>query len=69
MNKQSNGPMILITVAVDDYLLKGLEQAGYKGDYVPNIERTAVLKIIHHYVGVIVNTKVFVDAAFIDKAE
>ena len=69
MNKQSNGPMILITDAVDDYLLKGLEQAGYKVDYMPNIERATVLEIVQHYIGVIVNTKVFVDAAFIDKAK
>lgn len=69
MSKQSNGPMILITDAVDDYLLKGLELEGYKVDYMPNIERAAVLEIIQHYIGVIVNTKVFVDDDFIDKAK
>jgi D-3-phosphoglycerate dehydrogenase len=62
-------PKVLITDAVHPLLIEGLTQAGYHCDYQPKISLAEVLKIIMHYKGVVINSKIIVDQLFLDTAK
>ncbi|MDQ3536571.1 MAG: phosphoglycerate dehydrogenase [Bacteroidota bacterium] len=45
-----------------------LESIGYKGDYLPDINKEEVLKIIHLYTGLIVRSKLYINKDILDHA-
>lgn len=59
---------VLVTDGVHPVLLEGLEAMGYKCDYHPKILLEKVRTMIQDYEGVIINSKILVDKAFLDKA-
>lgn len=61
--------MVLITDAVDELLIKGLQAAGYHCDYRPKINQAQVLDCIAQYDGIIINSKIRVNRHFLDIAE
>lgn len=61
-------PKALITDAVHPLLLEGLTAKGYHCDYFPKTTLAQVLEIIGDYQGIIINSKILVDRAFLDKA-
>lgn len=62
-------PKVLITDGVHPLLLEGLTTAGYDCDYFPKTTLAHVLQIIEDYQGIIINSKILVDRAFLDKAQ
>ncbi|MCP4443673.1 MAG: hydroxyacid dehydrogenase [Aureispira sp.] len=61
-------PKALITDAVHPLLLEGLTAAGYNCDYFPKTTLAQVLEIIEDYQGIVINSKILVDRAFLEKA-
>lgn len=61
-------PAVLITDAVHPLLLEGLSAGGYDCDYQPDIDPNAVPNLIAAYTGIVINSKIKVDKAFLDKA-
>lgn len=59
---------ILITDDVHPSLITGFEAAGYEVNYDPKISLEQVHQQIAHYTGIIINTKVKMDKALMDKA-
>jgi D-3-phosphoglycerate dehydrogenase / 2-oxoglutarate reductase len=59
---------ILITDEVHPYLISGFKQKGFSVDYHPNITLEVVHNLIDRYEGIVVNTKIRMDKALIDKA-
>jgi D-3-phosphoglycerate dehydrogenase len=57
---------VLITDYVHPLLITGLEKQGYFVHYAPEIERPQVLDWIPGCTGIVVNTKVVVDAALLE---
>lgn len=61
-------PKVLITDSAHPILQNGLEKLGYKCIYQPNITLKVVHDQIHHYDGIIINSKIIVDENLICKA-
>ncbi|MEN9609676.1 MAG: hypothetical protein RLZZ628_490 [Bacteroidota bacterium] len=59
---------VLITDEVHPLMLKGFQEKGYLVDYQPNTTYQKVLNIIEDYEGLIVNSKILVHQALIDRA-
>ena len=59
---------ILITDEVHPYLISGFKLKGFSVDYHPNITLEVVHNLIDRYDGIVVNTKIRIDKALIDKA-
>jgi D-3-phosphoglycerate dehydrogenase len=51
---------VLITDEVHPLLITGLERMGYEVDYLPKISYAETLKVISHYSGLIINSKITV---------
>ncbi len=64
-----NSPRVLITDDVHEVLPKGLEKLGYKLTYRPDISLSEVHEIVHEYEGMVINSKILVDAKLLDKAK
>lgn len=60
---------VLITDGVHPLLQEGLEAAGYSCDYHPKISLEEVHERIIPYSGLIINSKIIVDKAMLDKAD
>lgn len=60
--------MVLITDGVHPLMIEGFLQAGFDCDYRPKISLADTRAIIEHYEGIIINSKILVDRAFIDQA-
>lgn len=56
---------VLITDAVDPLLISGLEAAGYACDYRPKASLAEVRQILAPYAGLVINSKIIADAAFL----
>ena len=59
---------ILITDAVHQVLLDGFQNADFDCHYEPDITYNEVIQRITDYEGLIINSKILVDATFLDKA-
>lgn len=59
---------VLVTDDVHELLIEGFEKAGYSCDYLPDITNGNVLEIIDNYEGLIINSKILVNAEMIDRA-
>ena len=59
---------VLVTDDVHELLIEGFEKAGYTCDYLPEITNEEVLKIIDKYDGLIINSKIMVNAEMLDQA-
>lgn len=59
---------VLITDDVHPTLAKRLESAGYQCEHRPKIHTNEVNQIIAGYTGIIINSKIIVDKAMLDKA-
>jgi D-3-phosphoglycerate dehydrogenase len=59
---------VLITDAVHLVLIEGLEAANYECHYEPEISYERVKRRIADYEGLIINSKILVDASFLDSA-
>lgn len=59
---------VLITDEVHTILIEGLQQQGYIVNYEPKITAAEVLQQIDNYVGLIINSKVYVGKEMLDKA-
>ncbi len=59
---------VLITDDVHPTLITGLTQLGYDCEYNPKIEDKEVRLIVQNYVGLIINSKIFVNKDMIDRA-
>jgi len=60
---------ILITDDVDPLLIEGFKKRSYIVDYQPNISLIETREILHHYEGLVVNTKIKVDQNLIQNAK
>lgn len=60
---------VLITDGVHPVMFEGLEKLGYSYEYMPKISLEEVYPIIHHYEGLVVNSKILADKHLFDKAE
>jgi D-3-phosphoglycerate dehydrogenase / 2-oxoglutarate reductase len=60
---------VLITDDVHPLLINGLERLGFTCIYEPNISNETAHAIIADYVGLIINSKIFVDKALLDKGK
>lgn len=60
---------VLITDGVHPLLLEGLKSEGYQCDYQANISLEEVRNIVDQYEGMIINSKILVDRAMIDKGK
>lgn len=63
-----NPRRVLITDDVHEVLPKGLEKLGYQLTYLPTISLAEVHERIHDYEGLVINSKILVDKALLDKA-
>ena len=61
-------PKALITDYVHDSLIIGLERMGYEVTYQKNIPLEETKRLIHHYEGVVVNSKTIMNKEMIDRA-
>jgi D-3-phosphoglycerate dehydrogenase len=61
-------PAVLITDAVHELLIFGLEEAGYECHYQPDINPGIVSERMQTYTGIIINSKITVDRAFLKSA-
>ena len=68
MKTQQNN-RVLITDLAHPLLEEGLRQAGYACTYLPNITYEEVLNTIHLYVGIVINSKIFVNQDFLNRAK
>ncbi len=59
---------VLITDDVHPLLLDGLAHRNYISDYLPNIRQGECLEIIHHYQGLIINSKIRADQDLLQRA-
>ncbi len=59
---------VLITDDVHQILIDGLERAGYEVDYFPKISLEKVISIIGPYHGLVINSKIRVDAALLNES-
>ncbi len=59
---------VLVTDDVHTLLIEGLEKLGFVCDYQPDITNVHAHDVIGDYVGLIINSKIFVDKAMIDAA-
>ena len=59
---------VLITDAVHELLILGLEEAGYECHYQPDIDPKHVPEIMEAYVGIVINSKITVDRLFLEHA-
>ena len=59
---------VLITDAVHELLISGLEEAGYECHYQPDIDPKHVPEIMEAYVGIVINSKITVDRLFLEHA-
>lgn len=66
MNKKRG--TVLVTDGVHPLLLEGFEKAGFECDYRPKISLADTRAIIQNYEGLIINSKILVDKAFLDEA-
>ena len=58
---------ILITDKVHDLLVNGLTQKGFHVDYHPNLSYQEVKLHVPNYEGIVINSKVICDRAFLDE--
>lgn len=63
-----NSRRVLITDDVHEVLPKGLEKLGYELTYLPDITLEGVHEVIQEYEGLVINSKIIVDKALLDKA-
>lgn len=61
-------PSVLITDGVHPLLIKGLTAAGYHCTYLPNIDLETTRQLVETYQGLIINSKIIVDRAFLEGA-
>jgi D-3-phosphoglycerate dehydrogenase len=59
---------VLVTDYVHPHLIRGLGERGYFVHYAPEIEREQVLEWVPECAGIVVNTKVVVDQALLERA-
>jgi D-3-phosphoglycerate dehydrogenase len=59
----------LITDGVHPLLIEGLEKLGYHCDYHPKINLQETFDRVEPYEGLIINSKIIVDRAFLDRAK
>ncbi len=62
-------PKVLISDGVHPLLIEGLEADGYHCDYLPKISLEEVRNRVEAYTGLIINSKIIMDRAFIDQAK
>lgn len=67
-NRPSDDKKVLITDGVHPKLIEGFVALGFHYDYHPKITLDKVKVIIQDYDGIIINSKIIVDKAFLDKA-
>ncbi len=60
---------ILVTDDVHPILLKGLEEMGYACEYQPDISLAETTAIVSDYQGIVINSKIKADKAFLQKAD
>ncbi|MEO7175014.1 MAG: NAD(P)-dependent oxidoreductase [Saprospiraceae bacterium] len=60
---------VLITDDVHPDLISGLEDMGYQVDYQPMITAADCFSMIDSYTGLVLNSKIIVDAAFMNQAK
>ena len=60
---------VLITDSVHEYLINGLSGLNYICDLKEGIGVDTVLSIIEDYTGIIINSRIIIDKAFINKAK
>ncbi len=60
---------VLVTDDCHSILTDGLLKLGYVCDYLPNIAPEKAFEIIGEYSGLIINSKIMVNRAFLDRAE
>ncbi len=59
---------VLITDAVHPLLVEGLKELGYQSNYDPQIKLERVRQIVQDYEGMVINSKIRVDRAMLDRA-
>ena len=59
---------VLITDDCHPVLMEGLEQRGWRCDFLPDITPEATKAIIAKYEGLVINSKILVDRDFLDEA-
>jgi len=59
---------ILITDAVHSSIINAIKKWGYEIDYIPKMAYENLGPIIHKYEGIIINSKIIMNKAMIDKA-
>lgn len=59
---------VLVTDGVHPLLLEGFQKAGFDCDYRPKVSLADTRAIIQDYEGLIINSKIWVDKDFLDKA-
>lgn len=59
---------VLFVDTTHPYLVEGLEKAGFQCDSFPGYQRADFLNIIHEYVGVIIRSKIKMDAEILSRA-
>lgn len=59
---------VLVTDSVHECLIQGLESDGFEVIYDANIPRSDVLKEIDQYIGIVINSRMFMDRDMIDRA-
>ena len=59
---------VLITDAVHELLILGLEEAGFECHYQPDIDPKHAPEIMEAYVGIVINSKITVDRLFLEHA-
>lgn len=60
--------LVLITDDCHPLLIDGIQRWGYVCHYLPNIDLETTRKIIHHYHGLVINSKIRVDREMLDQA-
>jgi D-3-phosphoglycerate dehydrogenase len=61
-------PRVLITDGVHPLLLDGLSAAGYACTYLPKIDLATTRQLVGAYDGIVINSKIRVDRAFLEAA-
>ncbi|MGH1337457.1 MAG: NAD(P)-dependent oxidoreductase [Aureispira sp.] len=61
-------PRVLVTDGVHPLLLEGLTAAGYTCTYLPKIDLETTRQLVGEYQGIIINSKILVDRAFLEGA-
>lgn len=65
---QASKSKVLITDLVDDVLINGLVEAGYAVDYKKDITQKEVDATIQHYTGIVITTKISLNATTLHQA-